>query len=212
MKKILSLFALLIIIFALLAGGSLLVMESPMKTLESFAIRHADKLPLAYLGGKLFDQHCASCHDNPAMHAPSREALSGFSKETVMIALEFGKMQPMAAHLNKQERGLIAIYLAGTAETDDWIAGHRCTAPPAADTTEFVANWGLGLRNQRFVPADKAGIDRRNVDSLELAWSLAFPKVTDMRSQPAITPTLTLVIVATTLIGPVLFRQSLAKK
>ena len=186
MKKIFALLALLIVGAALLAGGGLLLVDSPMKTLESFAIRHADKLPLQYFGGKLFDQHCASCHDNPATHAPGREALSGFSKETVMLALEFGKMQPMAAHLSKQERGLIAIYLAGTAETDPWIAGHMCTSPQSANSTEFVTNWGLGLRNQRFVPADKAGIDRDNVGSLALAWSLAFPKVTDMRSQPAI--------------------------
>ncbi|MDH4041130.1 MAG: cytochrome c, partial [Gammaproteobacteria bacterium] len=115
MKKLLAWFALLLLAAVLVIGGTLLLSDSPMKTLESFAIRHADQLPLAYLGEKLFDKHCSSCHDNPAMHAPSREALSGFSKETVMVALEFGKMQPMAAHLNKQERGLIAIYLAGSA-------------------------------------------------------------------------------------------------
>ncbi|MDH4040647.1 MAG: PQQ-binding-like beta-propeller repeat protein, partial [Gammaproteobacteria bacterium] len=111
---------------------------------------------------------------------------SGFSKETVMVALEFGKMQPMAAHLNKQERGLIAIYLAGSAPADEWIAGHSCETPAAGDNTEYVANWGLGTDNRRFVPAAAAGIDRDNVAGLELAWSLAFPKVTDMRSQPAI--------------------------
>ena len=186
MKKFFVALLALLACTALLTAGGLLLMDSPMKTLESFAIRHADKLPLEYLGEKLFDTHCASCHDNPAMHAPSREALSGFSKETVMVALEFGKMQPMAAHLNKQERGLIAIYLAGTAATDEWIAQHGCTAPAQEDTTEYVANWGLGSHNQRFVPADRAGIDRDNVGRLELAWSLAFPKVTDMRSQPAI--------------------------
>ena len=109
MKKLLSLIALLLLGVVLFIGGALLLSDSPMKTLESFAMRHADKLPLAYLGEKLFDKHCASCHDNPAMHAPSREALAGFSKETVMVALEFGKMQPMATHLSKQERGLIAI-------------------------------------------------------------------------------------------------------
>jgi len=103
-----------------------------------------------------------------------------------MVALEFGKMQPMAAHLNKQERGLIAIYLAGSAPADEWIAGHSCETPAAGDNTEYVANWGLGTDNRRFVPAAAAGIDRDNVAGLELAWSLAFPKVTDMRSQPAI--------------------------
>ena len=87
MKKLLSLIGLLLLALVLAIGGVLLLSDSPMKTVESFAMRHADKLPLAYLGEKLFDQHCSSCHDNPAMHAPSREALSGFSKDTVMVAL-----------------------------------------------------------------------------------------------------------------------------
>ncbi len=186
MKKILTVVALLTLGMTMLIGGWLLLSDSPMKTLESFAIRHADKLPLEYLGGKLFDQHCASCHDNPAMHAPSREALSGFSKETVMIALEFGKMQPMAAHLGKPERGLIALYLAGTAPVNEWVKDNLCSAPASADDTEYVANWGLGTHNHRFVPDHLSAINRSNVSSLELAWSLAFPRVTDMRSQPAI--------------------------
>ena len=186
MRKLLSLIGLLLLGLLLLIGGVLLFSDSPMKTVESFAMRHADKLPLAYLGEKLFDQHCSSCHDNPAMHAPSREALSGFSKETVMVALEFGKMQPMAAHLSKQERGLIAIYLAGSAPADEWIAEHLCSAPAADNSTEYVTNWGLGNDNRRFMEGARAGINRANVGSLQLAWSLAFPKVTDMRSQPAI--------------------------
>jgi len=183
MKKLLSLIGLLLLGAGLLIGGVLLFSESPMKTVESFAMRHANKLPLAYFGEKLFDKHCASCHDK---HAPSREALSGFSKETVMVALEFGKMQPMATHLSKQERGLIAIYLAGSAPADEWIAEHGCSAPATDDSTEYVTNWGLGTHNRRFMDGEQAGINRTNVGTLELAWSLAFPKVTDMRSQPAI--------------------------
>tara|TARA_R110002110_G_scaffold415561_2_gene650955 strand:+ start:185706 stop:187682 length:1977 start_codon:yes stop_codon:yes gene_type:complete len=187
MKKFLAILALLLITAIAVIGGGLLLSDSPMKALESFAIRNADKLPLEYLGGKLFDKHCASCHDNPATHSPSREALSGFSKETVMVALEFGKMQPMAAHLSKQERGLIALYLAGTAPDDSgWIAENQCQSRPSADTTAFVTDWGLGPQNRRYVSAEKAGITAANVNSLELAWSLAFPRVTDMRSQPAI--------------------------
>jgi polyvinyl alcohol dehydrogenase (cytochrome) len=120
------------------------------------------------------------------MHAPSREALGGFSKETVMVALEFGKMQPMATHLSKTERGLIAIYLAGTAPADEWIATHGCTGPAGTNHTQYVGSWGLGPHNRRYMPTAQAGIDRDSVGQLELAWSLAFPKVTDMRSQPAI--------------------------
>jgi polyvinyl alcohol dehydrogenase (cytochrome) len=186
MRKFLKVTALFIFAVAVLLGGGLLLSEAPLKTLESFAMRHADKLPLEYIGGKLFDQHCASCHDNPAMHAPSREALAGFSKETVMIALEFGKMQPMATHLSKQERGLIALHLAGSAPVNEWVKDNMCSSPAGQDDTEYVANWGFGAHNQRFVPDQLAGINRANVGSLELVWSLAFPRVTDMRSQPAI--------------------------
>jgi len=187
MKKIFTLLALSILAALLWAGAALLLSdEPPMKTVESFAMRHADKLPLGYLGSRLFDKHCASCHDNPAMHAPAREALAGFSLETIVVALEFGKMQPMAAHLSKSERRLIAFYLAGSAPANEWIAQHACTAEPGADETEYVTNWGLGTHNRRFMTDERAGINRANVDSLELAWSLAFPKVTDMRSQPAI--------------------------
>jgi polyvinyl alcohol dehydrogenase (cytochrome) len=187
MKKLFVSVALIALALLLIAGGALLLTDSPVKSLESFAIRHADKLPLGYLGEKLFESNCASCHDNPAMHAPTREALSGFSKESVMIALGFGKMQLMATHLSKREQFLIAIYLAGSGQSDTaWIEQSRCDQPAIDNTTEYVANWGLGPHNRRFVSTEHAGIDRDNVASLELAWSLAFEKVTDMRSQPAI--------------------------
>ncbi len=192
MKKLFISLALLLTLF--LGAAASLLFEAPKQTLESLAIRHADKLPLAYFGERIFNRHCASCHDNPATHAPSREALGGFSKETLMIAMEFGKMQPMAAHLSKTERGLIAVYLAGSSPGDEWIAASQCDAAAAAGDastaytqgTEFVSNWGLGPHNRRFVKAAHTGINRTNVGQLELAWSLAFPKVTDMRSQPAI--------------------------
>jgi len=73
------------------------------------------------------------------------------------VALEFGKMQPMAAHLSKQERGLIAIYLAGSAPADDWIAEHSCNTPAADDRNEYVTNWGFGNANRRFVPPHGTG-------------------------------------------------------
>ncbi len=186
MRRAIAIPALSVLVLATAAVVSLLLVDSPVRTLESLAVRHADKLPLEYLGKRLFERHCAGCHDNPAMHAPTREALAGFSKETVLVALEFGKMQPMAAHLGKTERRLIALYLAGTAPPETWVEAHRCTAPPPADDTDYVTGWGLGTDNRRFVPSHLAGIERDNVQSLELAWSLAFPKVSDMRSQPAI--------------------------
>ena len=187
MRKVVTRLLLALVVGVFIAGSSLLLMDSPAKSLEAFAIRHADKLPLEYLGERLFDQHCAACHDNPAMHAPTREALTGFSKESILVAMEFGKMQPMAAGLRQQERFLIATYLAGSApDANGWIEQHLCNTPDTGSLVEYVSNWGLDTANRRFVSSANAGINRANVGTLELAWSLAFPRVTDMRSQPAI--------------------------
>lgn len=187
MKKILLVAFLVVVAIAAVTITGVLLTDSPRKALESLVIRHADKLPLEYLGERLFDKHCASCHDNPAMHAPTREALSGFSKESILVALEFGKMQPMAASLAQQERFLIATYLTGSAsDTQDWIEQNLCQAADDSDGTRFVTDWGIGPHNRRFFDSHSAGITRQNVASLELAWALAFPRVTDMRSQPAI--------------------------
>ncbi|KAA1189163.1 PQQ-binding-like beta-propeller repeat protein [Pseudohalioglobus sediminis] len=183
MKKVL----LVLLLLVLGAGAWLALQESPMKTLEGIALQHSDKLPLAFFGERLFDEHCASCHDNPQMHAPTRQALSGFSLDSVMVALTFGKMQPMAAHLSKIEKGLISIYLTGSDSGQyEWLADSTCSAPPADTTTGYVRNWGLDAANSRFVAPAQSNITRDNVGTLELAWALAFPKVTDMRSQPAI--------------------------
>ncbi len=187
MKKSLLIFALILVGIFFGLGGPALI-NDPKGTLEDFAVRNADVLPLERVGSYLFDKNCATCHDNPAMHAPTREALAGFSKETVMIAMEFGKMQPMAAHLNKSQRGLIALYLAGTdTQSYQWLDTAMCENNLRSDTDQtFVGSWGLGNHNQRFASNELAGIDRDNVASLELAWSFAFPKVADMRSQPVI--------------------------
>ncbi|MDO8863320.1 PQQ-binding-like beta-propeller repeat protein [Haliea sp. E1-2-M8] len=186
MKKVLLL---ILLLSAGLAAwlGSEGFFQHPARTVETLAMRHADKLPLAYFGGRLYQQHCADCHQNPAMKAPTRQALGNLSREGIMVSLEFGKMQPMATHLSKQQRGLIALYLTDSAEgVYDWIDSIACTETDASDRTVRIGHWGLGPDNRRFLSTAEAGIDRGNIGSLELAWSLALPRVTDMRSQPAI--------------------------
>ncbi len=187
LKKRLFIAALLVVLTLVLTINRLPVRERLVEGIQAFAVRHADQLPLARIGSYLFDKNCASCHDNPAMKAPTRDALSQQSRESLMITMEFGKMQPMAAHLSKNQRGLIALFLAGDGEEQyDWIAGMQCQHPASDDRRPLVSDWGLGLSNRRFVIAASTAINRDNVSRLELAWSYAFPRVTDMRSQPAV--------------------------
>jgi polyvinyl alcohol dehydrogenase (cytochrome) len=184
-----------LVIFIVLIGITALVISTerlPVKQWlmtngENLAIEYADVLPLDFIGEKLFDKNCAQCHDNPAMKAPTREALSRNSIESIMIALEFGKMQPMATHLSKQERGLIAKYLASKDTASyQWLETNSCTQATSTESTQWVSNWGLGIDNKRHIPDGLSKINRANVGSLSLQWSIAFPKVTDMRSQPVI--------------------------
>lgn len=187
MKNLLRILAVLLVVGFIVSTGYLPVRPWLLQKLETLALRHTDKLPLAAIGRHLFNRHCAQCHDNPAMKAPTREALSSISKEYLMISMEFGKMQAMAAHLSKRQRSLIAFYLAGdTTDQYHWIAQAQCPQPAGADRREWVANWGLGPENRRFVDSRHAGINAGNVAELKLAWSFAFPLVTDMRSQPVI--------------------------
>ncbi len=187
MKKYVTALLATAIVIVIATSNHLPVKPWLSNRLEAFAIEHADKLPLERFGRRLFDKSCSTCHDNPATNAPSRDALTQMSKESIMITMEFGKMQPMASHLSKNERGLIAHYLDGNSSNQyEWLDTSRCTTPVPADGDVVVGGWGLGLENRRYMPGAISGIDQQNVGKLELAWSLALPKVADMRSQPAI--------------------------
>ena len=159
-----------------------------LKKSEALAVEYIDYLPLEMVGKRIFDKNCASCHDNPVMEAPDRTTLSHYSREGIIIAMEFGKMQPMAAHLSKQSRNLIAHYLAGSDTTSyQWLESSACTDKNhKTDNTQWLSNWGLGLKNRRFVSHYQTQITPDNIGSLKLQWSMAFPKVTGMRSQPVI--------------------------
>jgi len=128
LQKLLRILAVLLVVGFIISTERLPVRGWLVQELEALALRYADKLPLATIGGYLFDKNCAQCHDNPEIKAPTRAALSSISKEYLMISMEFGKMQPMAAHLSKSQRGLIAFYLAGdTRDQYQWIAQAQCT-------------------------------------------------------------------------------------
>lgn len=166
-------------------GGNLAAAKGQLtRQLQSFAMQNADYLPISALGGGLFNQHCAGCHDDPAQRAPSRAALGQMSLESIMVALEFGKMQPMASHLSKTQKGLIAFHLSGDDSASyQWLASARCDASGTASAAAPMAgSWG-GDGNRRY---SASNLTSGNVGELQLAWSFALPRVADMRSQPAV--------------------------
>ncbi len=64
-------------------------------------------------GGVIFQNTCASCHDNGVSGAPSTTALHGLTASTIYATLTKGRMRGQAAQLSEQERRRVAEYLSG---------------------------------------------------------------------------------------------------
>lgn len=128
---------------------------------------------------------CAICHEVPETKAPPTDTLRRLPASQILMAMEFGKMQPQAAGLKQEQRVRLAKWLAAEEDgkRDAWIAASACarTTPVPASGRE---NWGIGRENTRRVEGSR--IDRDNVGRLELQWTIALPAVNTMRSQPVI--------------------------
>ena len=60
----------------------------------------------------LFKTHCATCHEVPETKAPPTSTLRRLPASSILMAMEFGKMQPQAAALQQDQRVRIAKWLA----------------------------------------------------------------------------------------------------
>jgi polyvinyl alcohol dehydrogenase (cytochrome) len=142
-------------------------------------------------GRAIYERACGTCHNNPeATRSPSFDTLRKMRTETITYALTQGKMQAQGATLSPADRSVLVSYLAGgDATADDWITASMCAPNDrkvklAAAAT--VSGFGFDKANHRNLSAAQAGIAREDFANLELAWSMAFPKATAMRAQPAI--------------------------
>jgi polyvinyl alcohol dehydrogenase (cytochrome) len=133
----------------------------------------------------LYRTTCAICHELPETKAPPTDTLRRLPASQVLMAMEFGKMQPQASVLKQEQRVRLAKWLAAEEDgrRDAWITANACARETPVPVTG-QENWGLGRGNLR--QATGVAIDRGNVDRLELLWSVALPAVTSMRSQPVV--------------------------
>lgn len=132
----------------------------------------------------LYQNNCATCHDNGATGAPSRSALATRTPASILAALETGLMREQGKALSPDERRLLADHLGGQAQQS---AGQTCKQKLALSDPPVWNRWGNSLENRRYQPAEKSGITPANVGSLELKWAFAFPGAARARSQPAVT-------------------------
>ncbi|WP_129782351.1 outer membrane protein assembly factor BamB family protein [Peristeroidobacter soli] len=172
-----------------LAGASTTV-RAPIRT----AAASPQPRPAEHSGKTIYDKNCAACHDNAAAtRAPGLDTLKGMRREAISYALTQGRMQVQASQLTADERAAVIDFLAGKAPTqDDWSAPMSCGPERGRmnlDAPPTIAGFGFDPRNHRRLSAAQGGLATTDFRKLELAWVMAFPKATSMRSQPAVVGT-----------------------
>jgi polyvinyl alcohol dehydrogenase (cytochrome) len=149
----------------------------------SAAAASADQPAAPPDGAALYQQHCASCHDNPSpsSRAPIRGFIAMRGPDAIFSALSEGVMKPMAEGLDPAELDAIALYLTGTAPNHgaapaatadpDLAAACANAAPPATDGPSWNG-WSPTLDNARYVAAPS--FRAADVPNLKPKWAFAF--------------------------------------
>jgi len=147
--------------------------------------------PAAHPGEAVYAEACASCHQGGVPKAPHRMFLEMMPADGILAALDQGVMRMQARHLSATERRNVAEYLSN--QTLEQAAAQaqapRCEGSHATfdlARPTAVAGWGVTLENQRFVPAENAGLASGDLPGLRLKWAFAFPGAQRIRSQPTI--------------------------
>lgn len=139
-------------------------------------------------GAKLYEERCASCHDNAQGRTPPKSLLTRRQPEEIIASLTTGSMRMQAEGLTELEIRTLAVYLTGR-EPGGVIAAaeleNRCAAgagPIDLKAAQWLG-WGRDLENSRHQPSP--GLRAADVPRLKLKWAYAYP-ATMAIGQPAV--------------------------
>jgi polyvinyl alcohol dehydrogenase (cytochrome) len=142
-------------------------------------------------GAAIYNQRCASCHNNPAPHVPSLSAIKAMSGQAIYTVLTRGVMKTQAAGLSTTQLVALIRYIAPAGETHAPapVLTRTCRSQPAFSTGANVpewSGWSTSVTNSRFQNAASAGLTAADLHRLKLKWAFNLGAVTDARSQPAV--------------------------
>jgi polyvinyl alcohol dehydrogenase (cytochrome) len=135
-------------------------------------------------GAALYRRYCASCHDaSTQTRAPSRDALRQLTPERILDALESinGVMSGQGLARLPAERRVLATYLSGKPfGTEKPMDLNKVSCRQAAAFSDPFSSpnwngWSKSPANNRFQPAEAAGLDASRVPNLKLKWAFAYP-------------------------------------
>lgn len=141
------------------------------------------------MGKRIFATHCYSCHkDSSVGLAPGYTILKLMTANSILAAMNTGKMQQQAAPLSEAERKAVAQWITDSKLTDNGLPAAAFTkfTPPEKTTPYDHSGWGNRLSGEGYRTAAEAGININTVSSLKLKWAFAFPGAGIMRTKPAV--------------------------
>lgn len=146
-------------------------------------------------GAVVFEDHCASCHGNPAStaHAPeildlwkltAEETYAARQKapHTTLSGVADGDWQEVAFYLGRRPVDVAKI-------TDAKLMPNPCPGnSPLGDISAkpMWNGWGNGVSNARFQSAKEAGLTAAQVPNLKLKWAFGFPGAEEVYGQPTV--------------------------
>ena len=138
-------------------------------------------------GAAIFTTVCSNCHKpNSPVNAPAPEVLKSMPVQSILTALETGKMKQVGAGLSPAERNNVAKYL-GVAGVESIPQSAHCSTNAPLDTSAPSWNgWGVDLTNSRYQDAKAAGLTAADVPKLKLKWAFGYPGVTTSFGTPTV--------------------------
>ncbi len=140
-------------------------------------------------GATIFTENCAVCHTLPILQSlfeQNRGRPPGF----VYDALTRGNMRRVGSRLDDASRRAVAEFFTGVAFDSpqakrSFEVSPRCEPDRSLFDWQDLAYpaWGRSPRNPRALP-DGAGPSKDAVGRLAVAWVIAFPESSQLRSQP----------------------------
>jgi polyvinyl alcohol dehydrogenase (cytochrome) len=173
-------------VFGLVLAGSLIARAAPPTPAEGAAAAESGNGNMEgftgaggdpALGEKLYQQKCASCHDNPTGRIPAKAVIANNTRTIIASTLMEGAMRPMAVGMTPHDMASVASYLSTRKDSGLATGGMEapaCTDKPAAMSLNGPSwnGWGNAATQDRFQPAP--GLTAADVPRLKLKWAMAY--------------------------------------
>jgi polyvinyl alcohol dehydrogenase (cytochrome) len=143
---------------------------------------------MAQDGNALFQERCSSCH-NPTnkVGAPLPETLRQMPWQSVLAALETGKMATVGSAITAGEREALAKFL-GKSDSQPIAAAAKCSVSSAKNSATAHLDWNgwADAANTRFQTMQRAGLTRQTTPKLKLKWAFGFAGLTTAFGTPSV--------------------------